>query len=168
MSFVANRTNANAFLQSLKRKSDNVEYVNTPIKSEPVKKPRIRLDKLCIHQGCNVFASVGPIGRKKLYCKSHSYEMSDLIQNIPTNIQPIQSTPHIQFYETEYFKQPMFETQQSYTPSVYIPPTNIKSYSKCKIQGCSNNISSGRVHYCNEHMYQTLNLSFSSLTNTLS
>ena len=173
MSSIANRRNANAFLQTSKRKIDEVEDVKPSLESNPEKKKRS--DKKCIGEGCTKFASFGPIGQKKIYCKKH---FDAMLLSLPQTQNSITSLPAFKragnLCKGGCGKQPTFGPPDTdlmtycydCKPDGYVGNKH-KLYPKCKAEGCRNRTTRVKV-YCKDHMSHALDITFSSLVNSTS
>jgi hypothetical protein len=170
MSSIVNRRNANAFLQTSKRKIDEVEDVKPSLESNPEKKKRVRVDKKCIGEGCTKFASFGPIGKKKIYCKTHYDAMILSLPTTQNSITPLPSfTRAGNLCKGGCGKQPTFGPRDTELmtyckdckPDGYVG-NKLKLYPRCKAKGCRNTTTRVKI-YCKDHMSYALDITFASL-----
>ena len=78
MTSYANRTNASSFLQSIKRKRDEIEDVKT---TEDIQSPSKMKKGLCHHKGCTKYGSFCSVGQKNKYCATHMREIDPSFKN---------------------------------------------------------------------------------------
>jgi len=78
MTSYANRTNASSFLQSIKRKRDEIEDVKT---TKDIQSPSKIKKGLCHHKGCTKYGSFCSVGQKNKYCATHMREIDPSFKN---------------------------------------------------------------------------------------
>jgi hypothetical protein len=159
------RDNANKFLNSIKRKFNEVEEVKndnnvdnkSSVETQPRKKILIR--KLCIGEGCTKFAGFGHPGKKKIYCKKHRDEflLSCKSNNSKDPLPNLKRSGTV--CKGGCGKYPTYGPKESdlmifckdCKPVDYVS-NKYKLYPECKILGCKKSTTREKV-YCKDHIH---------------